>query len=724
MEEGVHLMPHCGSASWRSQVLQGMLWVTTLTGVPATVYVLVINSLGLTRPATVLAMLLAAVVVLVTFSRRWPFTLRAAILIGIAYTGGVLTVLYYGFVLGSGLLMLLVVVLCGLFFGRTWLWAALLVTGGTLVSIAWLHVTGVMATQRLDLLDLSQGPNVVRVTLAYLVLAGTIAVSVSFIVRHIERSLQESSEALARYEAERLGRTEAEAALKESEQIYRHLVENINDVIYAMDEQGVFTYLSPAVKAHSGYTPAELIGRVFSDFIYEQDRLRLLHQFETILGGHLEPCEFRIVIKSGDIRWVRSASRPLYQDERVVGLQGVYIDITDKKELEEQLRQAYKMEAMGTLASGIAHEFNNLLSAILGFTDLTQRTMPLDSPARANLQHVLQAGERAKDLVQQILAFSRQTDPRREPLSLSQVIQDMVILLRASLPTTIDLRLDLSKETGTILANATQLHQILMNLCSNAEYAMRDTGGILEISVDTVEADATPACPHPDLEPGLWVRLTVRDTGAGIPADIVNHIFDPFFTTKGSGEGTGLGLAIVHGIVTSHSGAITVASQAGEGTTYTLYFPQLLDRAVVARAKPVEALSPSTSKGRILFVDDEEMLARLGQQMLEHLGYEVVTHTRSLEALAAFQAAPDAFDLVIADQTMPVMTGELLVQELRRLRPDIPIILCTGFSYRVTPEKAQALGIDALVMKPAMMQELGVVMQRVFAQRAGQLPPC
>jgi CheY-like chemotaxis protein len=200
-------------------------------------------------------------------------------------------------------------------------------------------------------------------------------------------------------------------------------------------------------------------------------------------------------------------------------------------------------------------------------------------------------------------------------------------------------------------------------------------------------------------------------------------IFDPFFTTKGSGEGTGLGLAIVHAIVTSHSGVITVASQAGEGTTYTLYFPQLLDRAVVTRAKPVEALSPSTSKGRILFVDDEEMLARLGQQMLEHLGYEVVTHTRSLEALAAFQAAPDAFDLVIADQTMPVMTGELLVQELRRLRPDIPIILCTGFSYRVTPEKAQALGIDALVMKPAMMQELGVVMQRVFAQRAGQLPP-
>jgi CheY-like chemotaxis protein len=182
-----------------------------------------------------------------------------------------------------------------------------------------------------------------------------------------------------------------------------------------------------------------------------------------------------------------------------------------------------------------------------------------------------------------------------------------------------------------------------------------------------------------------------------------------------------MGLAIVHGIVASHSGAITVASQAGEGTTCTIYFPQLPDRAFVARAEPVETLSPS--KGRILFVDDEEMLARLGQQMLEHLGYEVMAHTRSLEALAAFRAAPDAFDLVIADQTMPVMTGERLAQELRRLRPDIPIILCTGFSYRMTPEKAQALGIDALVMKPVTTQELGMVMQRVVAQRAGQLTP-
>jgi CheY-like chemotaxis protein len=272
-----------------------------------------------------------------------------------------------------------------------------------------------------------------------------------------------------------------------------------------------------------------------------------------------------------------------------------------------------------------------------------------------------------------------------------------------------------------ILANMTQLHQILMNLCSNAEYAMRQTGGILEIGVHTVEADATPACCQPALEPKPWVRLTVRDTGAGIPSEIVERIFDPFFTTKGVGEGTGMGLAIVHGIVTSYGGAVRVTSQAGVGTTCRLYFPQLRNGAWVASEAPIAVVSPSPS--RILLVDDEEMLARLGQEMLEYLGYEVTAHTRSLEALTAFQADPQGFDLVITDQTMPEMPGERLVQELRRLRPDIPIILCTGFSHRMTAENVQALGIDACVMKPVVTQELAVVIARVFTQRAGHVLP-
>lgn len=365
-------MTHPDHASWRLQVLQGMLWVFTVLGVPAVVYVLAIHSRGLTRPATLSTLLLTVVLVLATVARQWPFALRAMIFIVVAYLGGLLSVLYFGFTLGTGLLMLLVVVLCGLFFGRRWLWVGLVVTGASLASVGVLHTTGVLATQRLELLDLRQGWNIVRLTLAYLVLTGIIAVSVSYIVRRIEQSLGETSEALVRYETERHGRTAAEAALQASEETYRQLVENINDVIYATDAAGVFTYLSPVVEAQSGYQPSELIGRVFSDFIYEDDKQRLLQQFDKVLSGQLEPSEYRIVTKSGALRWIRSSSRPIFQGDRVVGLQGVYIDITEQRVLEERLRQAQKMEALGTLAGGIAHEFNNILTAILGYTDLTQ----------------------------------------------------------------------------------------------------------------------------------------------------------------------------------------------------------------------------------------------------------------------------------------------------------------------------------------------------------------
>lgn len=693
-----------------------MLWVITILGVPTVVYVLATNSQGLTRPATLLTIAITAGIVLVTCIRQWPFALRAITFIAVAYLGGLLCALHFGYTLGTGLLMLLVVVACGLFFGRGWLWGGLLVTGVSLVSVGVLHTTGVIATQQLNLVDFGQGWNIVRVTLVYVVLAGTLAVSVSYVVRCIERSLRETSEALAHYEAERRGRSEAEAALQASEETYRQLVENINDVIYAIDDQGVFTYLSPAVETQSGYQPSELIGRKFLEFVYEADRNRIRHAFATTLEGHFEPREYRIVIKSGEIRWIRSSSRTISHGNRVVGLQGVYMDITEKRELEAQRRQTHKMEAMGTLAGGIAHEFNNILSAILGFTDLTQRELPVESSARANLEYVLQASYRAKELVQQILAFSRPDDAARHPLSVSQTVHEVLALLRASLPTTIDIRLDLHEPVGPILANPTQLYQVLMNLCANAEYAMRERGGILEIRVDAVRGEAMSGLPHLDLQPGSWVRLTVRDTGDGIAPAIADRIFDPFFTTKGVGEGSGMGLAIVHGIVSSHGGVITVESLPGEGTTCLLYFPQLVATAGDGHESLPGACS--TGAGRVLFVDDEEMIASLGQKMLEHLGYEVVTFTRSLAALAAFEADPYQFDVVVTDQTMPEMTGVALVAALRRVRPDIPIVLCTGFSHLVNEEKARALGVDAFVMKPWERQDVAMTLERVLQARA------
>ncbi|ETW99777.1 MAG: hypothetical protein ETSY1_13675 [Candidatus Entotheonella factor] len=392
-------MAYSDQASWRSQVLQGMLWLCCAIGVPTAVYVLATHSRGVMQPATLMALMLIAIVMLTALSRRWPFTLRAITLIGAIYLSGILSALYFGFTVGTGLLMLLVVVTCGLFFGRTWLYISLLATGASLAGVGTLHVTGAIVTQRLDLTDLSQGQHVLRVTIAYLVLAGTTAMSVSYVVRRLEQSLSETSEALTQYEAERRERAKAEAALQESEETYRHLVENINDVIYATDAHGTLTYLSPAVESHSGYKPSELIGEVFFDFVYEEDRPRIMNQFADILAGHLKPNEFRVVIKSGDIRWIRTSSRPVYRDGHAMGLRGVYIDITEKRCLEERLRQTYKMEAIGTLAGGIAHEFNNMLAIILGFTELTQREVSAGSVAGTHLQHVLNASHRAKDLV-------------------------------------------------------------------------------------------------------------------------------------------------------------------------------------------------------------------------------------------------------------------------------------------------------------------------------------
>lgn len=345
-----------------------------------------------------------------------------------------------------------------------------------------------------------------------------------------------------------------------------------------------------------------------------------------------------------------------------------------------------------------------MLAVILGFTELTQREVSVGSPAGAHLQHVLNAGHRAKALVRQILAFSRQSDSTREPLSLAQTIQKVYTLMRASLPTTIDMRLRISDETGIVLANQTQLHQVFMNLCSNAEYAMRETGGLLEVAVDTIEADEQP-----------WVRLTVRDTGGGIAPDIIDRIFDPFFTTKDTGEGTGMGLAIVHDIITSCGGTITVESTLGEGTVFTIDLPRLADRVDMTTESASKTLPRGTE--RILFVDDEEMLVEWGNEMLTHLGYDVVTYTSSLDALQAFQADPQSFDIVVTDQTMPEMTGTSLIEQLRCVRPDVPIILCTGFSHMVNAEKAQALGIEAFVMKPEGTQDLAVTIRRVLDER-------
>jgi CheY-like chemotaxis protein len=381
-----------------------------------------------------------------------------------------------------------------------------------------------------------------------------------------------------------------------------------------------------------------------------------------------------------------------------------------RERLQTQLRQAQTMEAIGTLAAGIAHDFNNILGAILGYTELAQEDLPPDHPVQQKLQEVFLAGHRARDLVQQILTFSRQSVPERRPVRLHQIVQDTLRFLRASLPTTIDVHQSLETTMSTVLADSTQMHQVLLNLCSNAEHAMRATGGVLEVRLAAVEVTADFAALHPPLQAGPHVRLTVQDTGHGMAPEILARIFEPFFTTKGVGEGTGLGLAVVHGILTEHGGAIAVQSTLGHGTTVDVYLP--CSAPATAASHTAAVLHPG--QGRILFVDDEATLARVGQSMLERLGYHVVAYTSSVEALAAFRSAPQDFDLVITDQTMPEMPGEIFAHELRGIRPDIPIILCTGFSYAMTAERAAALGMQAYLLKPLLIHTLSATIHRVL----------
>ncbi|ETX04129.1 MAG: hypothetical protein ETSY2_30565, partial [Candidatus Entotheonella gemina] len=332
------------------------------------------------------------------------------------------------------------------------------------------------------------------------------------------------------------------------------------------------------------------------------------------------------------------------------------------------------------------------------------------------LQSVLTAGHRAKELVQQILTFSRKSHPKRQPVSLPALVQEALSLIRASVPTTIAIESYIDSEAGEVLADPTHLHQILMNLCTNAEHAMRQTGGTLEVCLTRVEVHGAEPV-NPTLPPGSYVRLTVRDTGGGIPPEVLEHIFEPFFTTKEVGEGTGMGLAIVHGIVTSYGGAVSVESLPGSGSTFIIDLPRL---AQPHKPSPVPRESSPQGRARVLFVDDEAPLVHLGQEALCSMGYEVVAVTDSTEALNLFRATPAWFDLVVTDQTMPGMTGTQLTQELRRIRDDIPIVLCTGFSHLVDADRARALGINAFCMKPVNMRDLARKIDDLLGYYAGR----
>ncbi|MDY6989448.1 MAG: PAS domain S-box protein [Thermodesulfobacteriota bacterium] len=506
-------------------------------------------------------------------------------------------------------------------------------------------------------------------------------------------------------------RKRAEEMIRESEEKYRLVVDGANDAIFVTQDD-VIKFSNPKTEELTGFSSEELAKTFFIHLVHPQDRDMVLERHRRRLAGEEGPSTyaFRIINRDGEDLWIQTNAILITWEGRPATLNFAR-DITLQRRLETQLRQAQKMEAIGTLAGGIAHDFNNVLSIIVGNAELAMDDIPGGNPAQKSLKEVRQSCCRARDMVKQILSLTRQTEPERIPAKIGLIVRECLKLLRASIPAFIEIRHDISALSDTVMADSTQISQVLINLCANAAQAMAEKGGTIDVSLQDLKLNQNGASQYEGLAPGDYVRLTVRDSGPGIEPQLVDRIFDPYFTTKEVGEGTGLGLPLAHSIVKSHGGAISVDSELGKGTTFYILFPSL-EKDVKA-----EPESPAIIAGgceRILFVDDETGLAEVGKQMLERLGYKVATKTSSLEAVEAFRTQPEDFDLVITDTAMPHMTGDKLAEEVMKIRPRIPVILCSGYSERISESRAKAMGIKAFVMKPLMRRDLARVTRDVL----------
>ncbi len=518
--------------------------------------------------------------------------------------------------------------------------------------------------------------------------------------RHKEDLEELVEERTRELQNEIIERRNVEKALRESEERYRTLIDTASEGVWAVDLDGRTTFVNRQMASMLGYTTDEMLDRLMYDFMDDANRALLKEKMLNRQEGKGEQYDLTFLHKDGaNICCIINASPLFNAEDQVVGSFGMITNVTERQRLLNRLQLAQRMEAIGTLAGGIAHDFNNILGAIIGYADLMEFHLPGEcNRIQPYLQGVKDAGERAKKLVEQILIFSRQTKEERKPILLELIVKESIKFLRASIPTTIEMRQHIETRDSIVLADATQMHQVLMNLCTNAAQAMKKEGGTLEITLSDVTLEGEGAGTGLEKLSGPFVQLVVSDTGKGIHPEHVERIFDPFFTTKQPGEGTGMGLSVVHGIVSNHGGSISVKSEPGRGTEFVVLLPRKEHESIDAAADESMVLARGTET--VLVVDDEEVILDVLEQALSYLGYTVVIESNSLGALETFKSRPNEFDLVITDMTMPGLTGLKLASELLGIRKDIPVILCTGYCDNITAEEAKGLGLRELLHKP------------------------